>query len=213
MDRNTKRIAMTVLGVAALGVAVAFFNVSEFGVDPFTMFVQGVYGKVSAVTSRFSYGTVYLMISAVELAAIFLIDKSKAGLGTVINLSILGYIVDYTSRAIHFLCGTEHPGLTLRIVFLMVGILLQALASAVYFTADMGVSTHDAVSLIASEKQNKIRFQYLRILSDLICVLTGLLLGKMFGIGTVISAFFLGPLVVFFRRNVAEPMLDGKKKK
>ena len=46
-----------------------------------------------------------------------------------------------------------------RLVLLAAAIVIMCLASAFYFTADLGVSTYDAVSLIWSEKQNRIRFR------------------------------------------------------
>lgn len=84
-------------------------------------------------------------------------------------------------------------------------------SSALYFTADMGVSTYDAVSLIISEKR-KWKFQFCRISSDLFCTVVGFIFGATVGIGTVVTAFFMGPLIAFFNRTVAEPMRYGRKK-
>ena len=110
-----------------------------------------------------------------------------------------------------------------RVVLLLLGTVIMCFASAFYFTADLGVSTYDAVSLVISQKQSKVRFKYCRILADLTCVALGTVLckisgfswGEVFtvvGIGTIISAFFMGPLIDFFNVHVAEPFLDGKKK-
>ena len=63
-----------------------------------------------------------------------------------------------------------------------------------------------------------------RILCDLVCVLLGIVLyiaagGKISGIsaivgaGTIITAFFMGPLIDFFNIYVATPFLYGKNKK
>ena len=100
------------------------------------------------------------------------------------------------------------------------GVVIMCLASAFYFTADLGVSTYDAVSLIWSEKQNRIRFRLCRILCDLVCVLGGTLLclaggvkvSGVVGVGTVITAFFMGPLIDFFNRKLARPFLYGPQK-
>ena len=93
----------------------------------------------------------------------------------------------------------------------------MCLASALYFTADLGVSTYDAVSLIWSEKQSRVPFRVCRIVCDLVCVLAGTLLCRaggvkisgVVGVGTVITAFFMGPLIDFFNRRVAQPFLNG----
>ena len=46
-----------------------------------------------------------------------------------------------------------------------------------------------------------------RMLSDLVCTTVGVILGAPAGIGTVITALFMGPLISFFRRTVSEPWL------
>ena len=50
-------------------------------------------------------------------------------------------------------------------------------------------------------------FRVVRIICDLICTAVGVLLGAPAGIGTVITALFMGPLISFFRRTVSEPLL------
>lgn len=77
-------------------------------------------------------------------------------------------------------------------------------------TRDMGISTYDAVAVTIDERVPGWKFKYIRIATDLVCVVTGGLLGATFGLGTVITAFFMGPLISFFNHTVAEPMRYGK---
>ena len=90
--------------------------------------------------------------------------------------------------------------------------------------ADLGVSTYDAVALIIVNTWKVGKFRYVRILCDLVCVLAGIGLyvaagGKISGIsaivgaGTIVTAFFMGPLIEFFNIYVAKPFLYGKNKK
>ena len=64
--------------------------------------------------------------------------------------------------------------------------------------------------------------QYVRIITDLVCVTAGCILfmvsGGEFkqiptivGIGTIITAFFMGPLIEFFNIHIARPFLKGRK--
>ena len=57
-----------------------------------------------------------------------------------------------------------------------------------------------------------IPFKVIRIISDLICVLIGFLLGVVPGIGTVVTALFMGPLITFFRRTISAPLLRSGEK-
>ena len=102
--------------------------------------------------------------------------------------------------------------------------LILSLSSALYFTADLGVSTYDAVALVWSERQTRIPFQVCRIITDSVCVIAGAalcllagmgarqILGSV-GIGTVITAFCMGPLIAFFNRTVARPLLGESAEK
>jgi len=81
--------------------------------------------------------------------------------------------------------------------------------SSLYFIADMGVSTYDAVALIMSEKKIA-RFQYCRIGTDIICTAVGFSLGAIVGVGTVFTAFFMGPIIAFFNKKISIPLRYGK---
>jgi len=200
-----KRILMTVFGVLVLGVAVGFLDYSDFGLDPFQTFAHGV-----GLHVPLQFGTTYMIISIIEIIVIFIVDRKKIGLGTLINLFLLGYVVDYSAKLIKIVFDGFGGGMVFRIISMVIGIVLLCFCAAVYFSADMGVSTHDAVSLIISEKQNKIKYSWLRVINDLLCVLIGFLLGQKFGVGTIISGFFTGPLIAFFRKHVSDPMVKGK---
>ena len=208
MQERTRRIWMTISGVLICGFSVGMFNFSALGLDPFQVFVHGIFNILPEGAPGF--GTVYTVINLVMLIAVFLADRKKIGLGTVINIFLLGYVVEYSSLLFEWLI--PEPSLPVRFVFLLLGIVVMCFSSALYFTADMGVSTYDAVSLILSEKK-KWKFQFCRISSDLFCTLIGFFFGATVGIGTVVTAFFMGPLIAFFNRTVAEPLRYGKKQR
>jgi uncharacterized protein len=193
---------MTISGVLIAGFSVGMFNFSAFGMDPFQVFAHGIWTHLPL-----GYGTFYLILNLIMLIFIFFIDRRKIGLGTVINIFLLGYVVQFSSWL--FQTWIPDPSLVLKIIFLCIGIIIICFGSSLYFISDLGVSTYDAVALILSEKKVA-RFQYCRISSDLICTIIGYLLGATVGIGTVITAFFMGPIISFFNRKVSIPFRYGK---
>lgn len=197
---------MTIVGVLVCGFSVGMFNFSMLGLDPFQVFAHGVF--MALPEGKPGFGTIYAIVNLLMLIVIFLTDKSKIGLGTVINIFLLGYVAEYSSLL--FEKWIPEPSLAVRFVFLILGIVIMCFASALYFTADMGVSTYDAISLIVSEKK-KWKFQFCRISSDLFCTIVGFSFGATVGIGTVVTAFFMGPLIAFFNRTVAKPLRYGRK--
>lgn len=211
-DRLTRRIGMSALGVVICGVSVGMFKHAALGVDPFQALMSGL---DAVIPIRF--GTLYVLVNLLLLLFALVFDRHKIGLATLINLFLLGYIAEFSQKCVFALL--PDPSLPVRFVLLGAAIVIMCLASAFYFTADLGVSTYDALSLIWSERQKKLPFFACRVISDLVCVALGVLLCRLagftlagitreVGIGTVVTAFFMGPLIEFFNRTVARPFLN-----
>ena len=198
-----RRCVMTVAGVMLSGFSVGMFNASAFGMDPFQVFAHGVWEHVPI-----GFGTFYMLLNLAMLIGVFLIDKTKIGLGTFINIFLLGYMVDFSTWIWNrqVFTGT----LIARGLLLAVGILLLCLASSLYFVGDLGVSTYDAIALCISERK-KWRFFIVRVVCDLICSLTGFALGAVLGLGTLVSAFGMGPMISYFNVHISEPLRYGKE--
>ena len=215
-DRNqlTKRILMSAIGVLICGISVGMFKRAELGVDPFQSLMSGLNAVIPI-----RFGTLYLIANALLLLFALVFDRGKIGLATLINLLFFGYIVEFVQKLLERVF--PNMNLAARLILLLIAVVLMCLATAFYFTADLGVSTYDAVSLIISQKQGRVPFQFCRIISDLVCVITGIILclaagysfGKItasVGIGTIITAFFMGPLIEWFNVHAARPFLRGK---
>ena len=210
-----KRILMSALGVIICGISVGMFKHASLGVDPFQSLMSGL---DAVIPIRF--GTLYVIVNLILLVFALVFDRRKIGLATLINLFLLGYIAEFSRNCMAAIL--PEPTLPLRLVILAVAIVIMCLASAFYFTADLGVSTYDAVALIWSEKQKRIPFAACRVITDVVCVLGGILLCRAagftlrqitgeVGVGTIITAFFMGPLIELFNVRVARPFLYGRK--
>ncbi|MBQ7059280.1 MAG: hypothetical protein IJM83_08290 [Firmicutes bacterium] len=204
-----KRILMTVFGVSICGLSVGLFSYSDLGLDPFQVFAHGTWSLTGI-----GFGTFYMLLNIVQLIVIFIVDRKKISLGTLINLFLLGYMAEFSEAClVRWLGPSVDHALWFRVIVLAVGVVIMCLSTALYFTADLGVSTYDAIAIILDEKKaikikgRPVPFKYIRIGTDVICVIIGGLLGATVGIGTVIAAFFMGPLIAFFKKTVAEPIL------
>lgn len=202
MNEKQRRVLMTVGGVLICGFSVGLFNFSLFGMDPFQVFAHGIWRK-----TVMGYGTFYMILNLLMLVVIYFMDKTKIGLGTMINIFLLGYVVHYSSLLFETLI--PDPTILVRSLALGTGILVISFGAAIYFTGDLGVSTYDAVALVMAERKIA-KFQYCRIGTDLICTVIGVLLGATVGVGTLVTAFFMGPIIAFFRKTVAEPFRYGR---
>ena len=202
MDEFKKRLIMCISGVFLSGVAAGIFGFTAFGMDPFQVFAHGLWGLTSL-----SYGTFYVILNGILLAFMFFFNRRMIGLGTIINLFLLGYVVEYTDLILGRVFPS--PSVLLRIVLMIFALVLSSLAASLYFVAEMGVSAYDWIALTISDKK-RWAFRVVRIATDFICVLTGGLLGATVGIGTVLTAFCMGPIIQFFNENVSMPLRYGK---
>ncbi len=212
---NGKRIAMSLCGVIICAVSVGIFKIAALGVDPFQSFMAGLDALIPI-----GFGTLYVITNAVLLLFALIFDRHYIGIATFINLFLLGYITQFTYEYLQTVI--VDPSMTVRVICLIVGVVIICFGSAFYMTADLGVSTYDAIALIICNTWKKGKFQYVRIITDVICVILGVLLfltaggqipqiPTIAGVGTIITAFFMGPLIEFFNVHVARPLLKGKE--
>ena len=212
IDQLPKRTAMTLFGVIICAISVGIFKIAALGVDPFQSFMAGLDALIPI-----DFGTLYVITNAVLLLFALIFDRHYIGIATFINLFLLGYITQFTYAFLQTVI--VDPSIPVRIACLVIGVVIICFGSAFYMTADLGVSTYDAVALIIVNTWKKGKFQYVRIITDIICVILGCILfllaggtvGRIptiAGIGTIITAFFMGPLIEFFNVHIARPMLN-----
>lgn len=210
-----KRLFMTLFGVIICAISVGIFKIAALGVDPFQSFMAGLDTAVPL-----DFGLLYIIANAVLLLFSLIFDRHFIGIATFINLFLLGYITQFTYDFLQTIF--VNPSMVTRMICLVVGVVIICFGSAFYMTADLGVSTYDAVALIISGTWKKGKFQYVRIITDLVCVALGVglfllaggsvpMIPTIAGVGTIITAFFMGPLIEFFNVHVARPILKDKE--
>lgn len=202
---------MSLFGVIICAISVGVFKIAALGVDPFQSFMAGLDNLVPL-----DFGLLYIIVNALLLIFALVFDRHYIGIATFINLFLLGYITQFSYQFLQTVI--VEPSIFVRAACLVVGVVVICFGSAFYMTADLGVSTYDAVALIIVNTWKKGKFQYVRIFTDIVCVILGAALfvlggGKISaiptiaGIGTIITAFFMGPLIEFFNVHVARPLL------
>ena len=211
---KTRRIFMSLFGVIICAISVGIFKIAALGVDPFQSLMSGL-DKLIPIP----FGTLYVIVNVILLSFSLITDRHYIGIATFINLFLLGYITQWTYEFLQTVI--VNPSMIVRLLCLLIAIVIICFGSALYMTADLGVSTYDAVALILVNKWHIGQFKYIRIVTDVICVVLGAVLfllggGKLsaiptiIGVGTIITAFFMGPLIEVFNRKVAIPMLKGE---
>ncbi len=205
MTEKKLRILMAFVGIFMTGICVGVFQFLVLGLDPFTSFVTAF---VNIFGVRFSI--TYMAVIFIMLIAVFLLQKKYIGIATFMNLFLVGIMADATRAVMEFLITS--PSMTVRIILMVVNVVLLSFAASLYFTANLGVSAYDAIALMAANDYKITQFRFCRITTDFICVLVGFIFGADIGVGTVITAFCMGPIIQFFNENFSEPLLKSKTK-
>lgn len=214
LKANRRRIFMSLAGVIICAVSVGVFKLAALGVDPFQSLMSGLDALIPI-----KFGTLYVIVNAILLLFSIFADRHNIGIATFINLFLLGYITQYTYEFLQKVI--PDPSMIVRVICLIIGIVVICFGSALYMTADLGVSTYDAVAIVMANKWKMGKFKYIRICTDLVCVVLGCILfvmagnpiGKLptiAGIGTIVTAFFMGPLIDLFNEKIAKPLLNKK---
>jgi uncharacterized membrane protein YczE len=214
LKANRRRIFMSLAGVIICAVSVGVFKLAALGVDPFQSLMSGLDALIPI-----KFGALYVIVNAILLLFSIFADRHNIGIATFINLFLLGYITQYTYEFLQKVI--PDPSMIVRVICLIIGIVVICFGSALYMTADLGVSTYDAVAIVMANKWKMGKFKYIRICTDLVCVVLGCILfvmagnpiGKLptiAGVGTIVTAFFMGPLIDLFNEKIAKPLLNKK---
>lgn len=210
------RIALCVIGVCLCGIAVGFFRFAAFGVDPFTSLMSGL-----DVVIPIDYGTLYVFVNAALLILVVFLDRKLIGLGTVVNLFLVGYLAQFVNSGLAKVFASD--SIVARIICLIIGVVMLSFSAALYMPADMGVSTYDAIAMVMADKWHILQFKYDRIITDFVCVALGIVLYyisdqplkgvlAVVNIGTIITAFFMGPLIDIFTKHFTKRFFLKEKK-
>ena len=205
MKRSIKEILLRVL-ILMVGLTIAHFGVtlfllSDLGADPFNVLVQGVCRTVeNAFHWGLSHGSVHRIICFLIILVLLIVDRHYVKIGTLLCMFCGGPIIDFFTLLLGHFLHAESP-IWIRFAMLAAGCVILAFGMTMVIKSDAGTGPNDLVALVISEKM-KWRFGIVRICTDAAFVLVGFLLGGVFGVGTIICAFLVGPVAdVFLPRN------------
>lgn len=164
---------------------------SDLGVPPWDVFHQGI-----SVRTPLTIGQVSIVVGfAVMLLWIPL--RQRPGFGTVANALVIGTTIDLARPFF-----PADPSLPLRWALVAAGPVLMGLGSALYIGARLGPGPRDGLMTGIAARGPSIRLARTGIEGT--ALLVGWVLGGRFGIGTILFATTVGPLVQFFMRVIPE---------
>jgi uncharacterized membrane protein YczE len=179
----TRRRVQLFVGLFLYGVSMALMLRAELGLDPWDVFHQGVADKLGV-----SFGVVVIGVGVIVLLAWWPLHQ-RPGIGTVANALMIGLVVD---GALAVLPEVESPAV--RVLLMAGGILGNAVATGAYIGAGLGPGPRDGLMTGLVRRTGR-SVRLVRTSIEVAVLAIGVVLGGTIGVGTVLYAVLIGPLV------------------
>ncbi len=185
-------VIMVVIAVLCMGISLGFLLETDLGTDPYTFMNVSIAGRIGWTLGNWQFA-----LNAVMFIIVILITGiGLIGPGSVANMILVGYTVDFTRMIIgKTFAEGFFMGPVARPVTFILGLVGFLISAAVYMNSRLGLSPYDGVGKIICDAFKKIPFFITRIAFDSCAVLIGFVFGAHPRIGTILMAVFLGPAI------------------
>ncbi|WP_051167401.1 YitT family protein [Actinoplanes sp. N902-109] len=198
-----RRLVQLGTGLVLYGVSMALMVESGLGLTSWDVFHQGV-AKATGLT----FGWV-VILTGIPVLLLWIPLRQKPGVGTIANLVVIGFVADGALAVLS-------PGhsIPVRIGYLVGGILLNGVATALYIGARLGPGPRDGLMTGIVNRFPRLSVRLVRTAIELTVLAVGFALGGTLGVGTIAYALAIGPLVQLFLpmltvRERREPVVAG----
>ena len=180
---SPQRLTRLILGLWLFGTGEGLIVHAGLGVSPWTVLAQDV-----SVQTPLSIGTSTILVSFGVLL-LWIPLRQLPGLGTLLNAVVIGLAIDATLA----LTG-EHASTLMRWPALLGGVVLVAIGSGFYLGAALGPGPRDGL-MTGLHRRTGRPVAAVRLTIEVLALSVGWALGGTVGIGTLVFAVLIGPLV------------------
>ena len=181
-----KHYLVAMVGLATFAAGVYLTIQANIGVAPWDCFFLGVEG-----TFGIKYGNVAVMVSLVVICLDLLL-KERIGLGTLIDAVFTGKVVDFLDWLD---IVPQQESVAAGIVLMVVGLFLNGLGQFIYMRVALCCGPRDGFLVGLSKKLPKIPIGIVGVILMGVVLFFGWILGGPIGIGTLIGAFCMAPIM------------------
>jgi uncharacterized membrane protein YczE len=172
---------------------------ARLGLGPWEVLHQGISNRTGV-----PIGTVGIIVGFLVLLG-WIPLRQRLGVGTITNVVLIGVTIDVV------LARTDDPSaLPVRVACLVGGVVLMGLGSGLYIGVGLGPGPRDGLMTgISARTDGRRSIRLVRTAIELSALAAGWLLGGNVGIGTVLFAVAIGPLVQLFLGRLTMPVLTA----
>lgn len=180
---NLKTLIYLVLGLSLFAIGETLLITANQGVSPWTVLAQGI-----SFQTNLSIGITTFIVSLIVLILWYPL-KQKPGLGTTLNIVLISIIIDLSTPILPY-----PKSFLFQIIQSIVAVFLVGLGSGFYLTANLGPGPRDGLMTGLQNLTNQ-PIALIRTIIEVSAVGIGFYLGGIVGIGTLLFAFGIGPMV------------------
>ncbi len=186
------KIVVIIVGsvIAAYGITLALY--AGFGGATLAVLWQGI-----SKTAHISIGMASFLVALGMILFVLIYDRSQIHIGTIIYQVVYSGCVDLFAN-----CHRYSSHMWINFMIMLVGVLF-AVGTGLYASASLGRGSYEAVTFALAEK-NKWQVKVVRMISDILVVVIGVLLGGRFGICTIVTVLISGPIIQFVNEKVKQ---------
>lgn len=170
--------------IAAYGITLALY--AGFGGATLAVLWQGI-----SKTFHVSIGMVSMMVAIVMIVFAFFYDRSQIHIGTILYQIVYSLCVDLFVNA-----HVYSTHIWVNALIMLLGIVIFAIGTGFYAAASLGRGSYEALTFSLAEKNNW-QVKIVRMVLDVVMVVTGVMLGGKFGICTIVTILISGPVIQF----------------
>ena len=178
-----RRVPRVVFGLVLFGVGVSMMILANLGLSPWVVFHQGV-----SLHTGLTIGVVTI-ITGIAVLLLWIPLRERIGIGTVLNVMTIGVVID----AVLWIAPDSIDQLWIRLVLMVGGVVTVATGSGFYIGGGLGPGPRDGV--MTGLARRGVPIGIARIGIEVTVLVAGWLLGGTVGVGTVLFAFGVGPLI------------------
>lgn len=179
------RYLLMLIGLVLLATAIVLSTEANLGVSCWTVFHVGIADQIG-----WTQGQVTQIVGFIIVIACFFLGIYPAP-ATICNMLLVGRFVDLIANS-HLISTPATLGE--RILFLLISIIINGIGSALYISVHLGAGPRDSLMLALTKKTGG-RIGLIRNSMEICVLLIGWLLGGPVGIGTLLYALSIGPVL------------------
>ena len=181
--QSLQRFLILIFGLTLFGIGEAFLVITSLGNSPWVVLSEGI-----SLNSNLNIGQATFFVSLMVL--FFWIPlKQKPGFGTLANIVVISASIE-----LGLLIIPEGNNLALKVFYVLFGILLVGIGSALYITCGLGTGPRDGL-MTGLHYRTGVRVGRVRLGIEVVALTTGALLGGSLGVGTALFALLIGQSV------------------